>query len=196
MPNRFYPIVALIVTSMTSIAFGAAESGETPNIFAGGLGTSVWTFLVFVGLIFILGKFAWKPLLESLQKREDHIRQSIEEAEKARGEAEQAQADFQQQLADARQEAQTIIEKSRSDATKLADDIRNKAQDEAQKLRDRAQQDIAAAKNQALNEIYEQVTVLATDVAGKIIQKSLDPNDHRQLLDETLNKIQSTDINP
>ena len=151
--------------------------------------TSIFALIVFALLLAILAKYAWGPILASLQKREDHIRQSIENAEKAREDAEKALQDYQEQLAQARAESQAIIDKGRSDATQLAVTLKNQAKNEAQSLRDRAQQDIASAKNQALREIYDQVTNLATDMAGRIVQKSLTADDHRQLLQESLDKL-------
>ena len=168
----------------------ASDEGVGGDILDGGIMTAVCAVVIFLLLLAILGKYAWGPILTGLQKREEHIRHTIEEAQNARQDAEKSLAQYKEQLAKANQEAQAIIEKGRSDATRLAQDLQAKAQEEAQKLRDRAQQDIGAAKNQALNEIYDQVAVLATDIAGKIIGKTLSPEDHRQLLDESLSKIQ------
>ena len=171
-------------------AAGTQEKGGG-DVMGGGVMTSVFALIVFVLLLAILGKYAWGPILSGLQKREEHIRNTIEEAQNARQDAEKSLAEYKEQLIKANQEAQAIIEKGRSDASRLAQDLQAKAQDEAQKLRDRAQQDISSAKNQALNEIYDQVAVLATDIAGKIISKTLSPDDHRQLLDESLSKLQA-----
>lgn len=184
--------VSWLMTSLVQASSEAAgEMGhESPNLFGGDIWLSIFTLVIFVILLAILGKFAWGPILSGLQKREEHIRNTIEEAQNARQEAEKSLAEYKEQLAQARQEAQAIIEKGRTDAARLAEDLRVKAQAEAQSLRDRAQQDIGSAKNQALNEIYDQVAVLATEIAGKIIQKSLNPEDHRQLLDESLRGIE------
>ena len=183
---------------MTSLVQASSEVGgeashdvahEAPNLFGGDIWLSIFTLVIFVILLALLGKFAWGPILSGLQKREEHIRNSIEEAQNARQEAEKALAEYKEQLAKANQQAQEIIEKGRGDANRLAQDLSEKARGEAQKLRDRAQQDIASAKNQAINEIYNQVAILATDMAGKIVGKTLSPDDHRHLLDESLSKI-------
>jgi len=172
-----------------ALAAGEGGKADSSNIFSGGIFQSLFTLAIFVLLLYILRKYAWGPILTGLQKREDHIRQSIEDAEKAREDGQKALQDYQEQLAQARAKSQAIIDKGRSDAKQLAENLKNQAKDEAQSLRDRAQQDIASAKNQALREIYDQVTNLATDMAGRIVQKSLTPEDHRQLLQESLDKL-------
>lgn len=186
-------LVSMFASLMMVSVLCAETEGGAPNIFAGDIFLSIFTIIIFVLLLVILRKAAWGPILSGLQKREEHIRNTIEEAQNARQEAEKALAEYKAQLVKANEEAQAIIEKGREDANRIAQDLHEKTQVEAQKLRDRAQQDIAAAKNQAINEIYEQVAVLATDIAGKIVSKTLSPDDHRQLLDESLSKIQADD---
>jgi len=167
------------------------EHGSGPDIFSGDLGTAVFTIAIFIVLLVILGKWAWGPILTGLQKREEHIRDSIEEAQKAHDEADEALAKYKAQLAKAQQESQSIIEKGRDEALLLAEQFRDKAQQDAQLISTKAQRDIASAKDQALKELYEQTTELATEMAAGIIGKTLTPDDHRELLQESLNKLQN-----
>ena len=169
------------------------HEGE-PDIFSGNLGTAIFTVAVFLVLLVVLGKWAWGPILSGLQDREEKIRLALEKADRSREEAERTLAEYRQQLEQARQQAQTIIEEGRSDAVKIAEQLRGQAEQEAQTLREKAQRDIAAAKDQALKEIYEQTTQLATDMAAGIIGKSLNPEDHHRLLQESLNQLQQTDL--
>lgn len=172
------------------------EHGSGPDIFSGSLGTAVFTIAVFIVLLIILGKWAWGPILAGLQKREESIRNSIEEAQKAREEADEALAEYRAQLAQAQQESQSIIENGRDEALQLAEQFRDKAQQEAQLISAKAERDIAAAKDQALKELYEQTTELATEMAAGIIGKTLTPDDHRELLRKSLNKLQDTTKKP
>jgi F-type H+-transporting ATPase subunit b len=172
------------------------EHSSGPDIFSGGLGTAVFTIAVFVVLLVILGKWAWGPILAGLQKREENIRSSIEEAQRAREEADEALAEYKAQLARARQESESIIEKGRDEALRLAEQLRDKAQQEAQLISTKAERDINVAKNQALKELYEQTTELATEMAAGIIGKTLTPEDHRELLQESLSKLQDTTKKP
>ena len=168
-----------------------AAHQESPNIFSGTLGTAILTLAIFIVLLVILGKWAWGPILSGLQKREDHIRQSIEDAENARADAEKSLTQYKEQLATAENEAQSVIDKGRTDAAHLAEEMKEKAQAEAQELRQQAQRDIASARDQALRQIYDESADLATDLAGKIISKTLNPEDHRQLLQESLSKLRT-----
>jgi len=162
----------------------------TPDVFSGTWITPILTLAVFVVLLAVLGKWAWGPILSGLQKREEHIRQSIEEAEKARADGEKALAEYKEKLAEAQGEAQAIIDKGRADAVALADELKQKAQEEGQHLRAQAARDISSAKDQALKEMYDQSVNLAADIAGRIIHKELNAEDHRELLQESLNKLQ------
>lgn len=169
----------------------AGGQEEKSNIFAGEVWLSIFTLVIFGILLVILGKYAWRPLLEGLQKREDHIRQSIEDAEKTRNEARELLESYQQQLSLAREESRKIIEQGRISARRLADEMEAKSRATAQSLRERAQRDIAAAKQQALREVYEQISYLAAEVAGKIVQRTLTPEDHRELLEQSLSKMEN-----
>jgi len=187
MQKSLFWYAGICLVTLSSPLVAAEEGGG--DIMAGSLWTSILSVVIFLLLLLILGKYAWGPILSSLQKREDHIRQSIEDADNARAEAEAALSEYKAQLAKAREESQQIIDKGREAASKLAEDLQQKAREEASSLRDRAQQDIASAKNQALREIYEQVTTLSVEVAGKIVQKTLNPDDHRQLIEESLTQL-------
>jgi F-type H+-transporting ATPase subunit b len=167
------------------------ENNATPNVFSGDLGTAVWTLLIFIVLLLILGKWAWGPILAGLKKREDHIRQSITDAEKARADAEKSLAEYKSQLARAKEEAAAIITQGRNDAVQLAEQLKQQAQTDARALTQRAEQDIAGAKDQALKEIFDQTADLATKIAGQIISKNLNPEDHRNLVQQSLNKLQN-----
>ena len=179
----------LLPASDGTDAHGGDAGGE-PDIFSGNLGTAVFTIAIFIVLLLVLGKWAWGPILSGLQSREEYIRESIKKAEDARSDAEQALAEYKDQLARAQAEAEAIIDKGRSEAISLAQEFKQSAEEESQSLRSQAERDISSAKDQALKEIYQQSTELATEMAGRIIGKSLSPDDHRELLQESLNKLQ------
>jgi F-type H+-transporting ATPase subunit b len=193
-------IITLLILAPAAPAAGPAgdphtperdnHAEEAPNIFSGDIFTALFTLAVFIVILIILGKWAWGPILDGLQKREAHIRNSIEEAEKAKADSEKALEAYKEQLARANQEAQGIIDKGRADAVQLAEQMKQTAQEEARSLRAQTERDIASAKDQALKEIYQQTTELATQMAAGIIGKTLNADDHRNLLQESLNKLQ------
>src|SRR5262249_13916510 len=90
-------------------------------------GLFIWTIITFLVLLALLAKFAWKPLLKALEKREETIRKSLEDAQKAKEELERLQSESAQIIRQARVDAETIIARTRADADKLAEELRHKA---------------------------------------------------------------------
>lgn len=150
------------------------------------------TIVVFVLLLVILSKTAWKPILAGLQAREKGIRDAIEGAEKANADAKTMLAEYQAKVASAADEARKIVEEGRKDAEALKSKIHADAQAEAGRERDRALRDIEIARQGALKDIYDQVSVVATEVAGRILKTHLDPAGHRRLVDEAVVAYESS----
>ena len=94
----------------------AAESGGENNLFAGDIGNAVWTLAIFLVVVFVLGKFAWGPLLEGLQQREQFIRDSLEQAKSENDRAQQLAQEYEQRIAEAKAEATAIVDEGRRDA--------------------------------------------------------------------------------
>jgi len=162
----------------------AAEGGS--DLLNLDLPVAVSTVVVFVLLVVILSKTAWKPILTGLQAREKGIRDAIEGAEKANADAKALLASYQARVDSADEEARKIVEEGRRDAEALKAKINAEAVTEAGRERDRALRDIEIARQGALKDIYDQVSVVATDVAGRILQQRLDPAGHRRLVDEAV----------
>src|SRR5207247_11064787 len=122
----------------TSAGF-AADDGHGAGPLDIRFDTAFWTILVFVAMLLILRKKAWGPILEGLQKREETIRSSLEEAKRTRAEMEKLRADFQKELADAHQQIPALMEEARRDAESMSNEMRSKAaadiQSERQRLR-------------------------------------------------------------
>jgi F-type H+-transporting ATPase subunit b len=166
---------------------GAAGHGDSGGSLLNlDLPVAVSTIVVFVLLVLILSKTAWKPILTGLQAREKGIRDAIEGAEKANTDAKALLAEYQTKVASAAEEARKIVEEGRRDAEALKAKIHGEAVAEAGRERDRALRDIEIARQGALKDIYDQVAVVATDVAGRILQQRLDPAGHRRLVDEAV----------
>ena len=149
-------------------------------------GLVVWTAVTFVILMFVLKKFAWKPILQALEKREEHIRVSIERAEQAKSEAERLVEDHRRHIANAEAESQKIIKESRELARKLKSDIEDAAKRQSQLMIEQAKQEIERDKEAALAQLRGEVADLAILAAGKILNESLDANKHRKLVDDVL----------
>ena len=154
-------------------------------------GLFVWTILTFLLLVFVLAKFAWKPLLKMLQDREDMIRSSLEDAEKAKSELERLNEESEAIMAKARSEAQSILADGKAIADKVKDDIIAKSKEQANKIREDAGNQIQVEKDKAISEIKKEVVNLTLSVAEKLIQKNLSDADNKSLIEESLKKVQT-----
>jgi F-type H+-transporting ATPase subunit b len=130
-----------------------------------------------------------------LKAREDRIRNDIADAEAARVKAEDTLRQYDSRLADAEQKVRDILEKAAIDAEKIGTSIRMKAQEESEEAKERATKEIEAAKQTALTEIYEQTANLATSVAEKIIRRNLNPDDQRDLVNQSLQQLKGVGQN-
>lgn len=180
--------VAMLLLLFAPSAFAAGEGGGG-NIFSGDLGNIVWTLVVFFLVVFVLGKFAWGPILDGLQKREDFIRDSLEQAKKDRDEAKATLARYEERLKEARGEATAIVEEGRRDAEVVRQRIEEKAQEEAEKMLARAKREISIAKETAVKDLYALSGNLATEIASKIVARELDPKDHQRLIEDALDQL-------
>lgn len=171
-------------------ATGHAAPGHDPNILEVQPSLAIWTVLVFLGLLFVLGRFAWKPLLAGLHGREEHLEHVLSETEKARNESERLLAEHRRLLAAAEDQIRAMIDEARKSAHAAADQIIKAAQAEAEASRDRAEREISSAKDEALSEIWSKTADLAVSVAGKVLSKSLSPDDHRHLVDSAVGELQ------
>lgn len=166
------------------------EAGEAqPDILEPQPAMAFWTVVVFLGLLFVLGKYAWKPLLTALHQREEHLEHVLLETERARNESEQLLAEHRRQMAEAEARARTLLDEARAQARTSAEEIVQKARHEAELEQKRAKNEIETARDQALSEIWTKTTDLAVAVAGKVLSKDLNGDEHRRLFETALNEL-------
>lgn len=149
----------------------------------------IWALVIFLGLLAILTKFAWRPILDGLDARETGIAKNIDEAEQARLKAEDNLAQYEAKLASVNDEAAAILAEARSDATAAKEKIMSEAAEEAQRTKERALADIEAAKSAAVRELAESSVNTAVSLAGNIVGRSLDKNDHASLIDKAVDRF-------
>ena len=154
-------------------------------------GLFIWTIITFLVLFFALAKFAWKPLLKMLKDREDMIRDSLDDAEKAKVELERLSEESEAIMAKARSEAQSILAEGKTAAEKVKDDIIAKSKEQANKIRKDAENQIQVEKEKAIAEIKGEVVNLTLSVAEKLIQKNLSDADNKSLIEASLKKVKS-----
>lgn len=167
----------------------ASEGGEPGGVFAGDVGNALWTLVIFGTVVFVLGKFAWGPILSGLTAREKFIRTALEEAQRNRAEAEARLKEYVDQLNSARSEATAIVEEARRDADVVKRRIEEEAGGEAARIVERAKREITLAKETAVKELYSLSAKLTTEVAGKILRREITAHDHERLIRESIDKL-------
>jgi len=192
--TRFLAVLCTFV-----LAVGAAPSGLETALYAAGGDTSVpmgfkgdlalFSVVAFVLFLLVLGKLAWKPMIEGLDKREAGIRRAIEDAEENRRKSEALLADYQKKLREAEQTVQAMVAEARRDAERTSKDLIASAQKEVDQIRIRARDEIRQAKDTALAEVFSQINsqvILATE---HVLGRSLADSDQDRLVTEALAHI-------
>jgi len=185
----YVTIGMLLLQTQGVLGAEEAEGDGGINVFGGDLGVAIWTLLIFALVVFVLGKFAWGPLLAQLQKREEFIRESLASAKNDREQAEARLKEYEQQLANARKEASAIVEEGRRDAEETAKRIMAEAQQSARTEQERAVREIEIARNTALKDLYEQSAQLAMTMAGSVLKREVKAEDHEQLIKNALSQV-------
>jgi len=185
---------AVAAPSEAAPAHAAAEhgtpagehGGHSPNPLEWKGDLALWTLVVFLLLMAILGRFAWGPIAAGLAKREKSIADQIAQAEHNNQEARRLLADYQQKLDRSQDEVRAILEQARRDAEQTGHDLIDKARNEAKREQEKAVRDIEQASSAAIKELAEHSAKLAILLAGKIVGQHLRPEDHAELIRRTL----------
>ena len=154
-------------------------------------GLYIWTIVVFLVLLALLGKFAWRPLLEALEKRQESIRRSLDDAAKAKQDLERLQVESQRILAEARAEAETIVARTREDANRLRDEMRQKAQQEAANIVKNAEKQIELETARAIQQIRHEAVDLSISIASKLLQRNVSKEDNERLIEDTFRQLEA-----
>lgn len=156
------------------------------------IGLFFWQSMIFIGLLFLLRKYAWGPILSAVNERETSIKDALASAEAARTQMESLQSDNQRILKEARAEKEALLKEARRTRAELINTAKEEAQAEADKILTQAQEAIQNEKRAAINELREQVGSIAMDIAKKVLQKELENKDKQvQLIDQL---IQDSDL--
>jgi len=156
-------------------------------------GLIFWTIVTFLVLLFILKKLAWKPILDMLEERENKIRDSLDEAEKARDEARVLLDKNNQMLREARDTSAQIIEKSKEQAVAAGREIQAKTQEESERLLERAREEINREKKVAMNALRKETVDLGLSMAEKLIHGSINTELHKKLIDHCVQDLENPD---
>ena len=149
----------------------------------------IWGSLAFAVLLVAMWKFGVPAVKNMEQAREERIRHDLESAELAKTEAEAEKAQYLAQIAGAKEEAGRLIEEARQAAEAVRADLIARAEQEANEIRARAQADIVNQRNQALAQLRTEVAALSIDLAGRIVERNLDNDTNRQLVDSFIDQV-------
>ena len=152
-------------------------------------GLFMWTIVTFLIVLFILKWKAWGPLMTALDKREEDIKNALSAADRAKEDAEKASRDYEEVVKKAQAEAQRIVADGKAVGEKVKNDIESAARKSADDMIDKAKEQIEAESHKALQEIKSSVVDLSIKAAGIIIEKNLDSEDNRKLVDQTLDNM-------
>ena len=158
------------------------------------LGTILAQMLNFFILVWILARFAYKPLVSMMQERKERIAKDLADAQAARNEAEQFKADYAAQIANARQEAQQIVEKAVQQAEATTREQLAAAREQIEREKERARQDIVNERDRAMNSLRNEVVSLSVAMAGKVVAKDMNSETNTKLIEDAIRQLDSKTI--
>lgn len=154
------------------------------------LGLFIWQLILFVGLVLLLKKFAWGPILNAVNEREEGIKDALEEAENARKEIQNLTADNERILKEARSERDAMLKEAREMKESIITDAKEEAKAQASKVVEQAQATIQAEKHAAIADLKNQVAELSVGIAEKVIRAELTNKDKQiKLVEEMLKEV-------
>lgn len=186
-------VIFVVICPAVGLAADAHDEGGGTNLnpLTADPDLAIVTAVIFVILLVVLYKFAWGPITEGLEKREQGIADQIDEAKRVNLDAKKMVAQYEAKLESAAEEVREMLEEARRDAESTKQRIVNEARDAAVTERDQALRDIELAKYQALHELSQSAINKAVDLAGEIVGRELKPEDHSSLIIESLQKLPS-----
>jgi F-type H+-transporting ATPase subunit b len=149
-------------------------------------GLMIWTFIIFLLLLVILAKVAWKPLLASLKTRENAITDSLSRAEQARADAERLIAENKLERAKAEEEVQKALKEGRIYAEQMRHDLVEKAKEEAERMLTQARAEIERDTQRALRQLRTEVSDLAIMATSKLLDENMNEERHRKVVDKMI----------
>ncbi len=160
--------------------------GEAVRALGINLPTLIAFIVTFVLLLWLLNGFLYKPIMKAKDERAKRIEEGLQKAEQVKKDAERMEAEFKRQLEEARREGQTMVAQATQVAERLRAEAREEAKREAEALLVKARQEIQHERDEAVEQVRRQFAELTVKAAGKVIERSLDPAAHRDLIDKVL----------
>lgn len=175
-------------TYLMNVVLAAAQE-EKVNLLAPEGGLMFWTIIIFILLMVVLSRFAFRPMLAAVEAREKALQEAIDHARRDREEAARTLAEHQAQLERARGEAQKLIADGRSTAEKLRNDLIEQTRAQQQEMLERARRDIETETTNAIAALRREAVDLAIAGAGRVIERNLDTEANRRLVEAYLSSL-------
>jgi len=154
-------------------------------------GLYIWTIATFLILLWLLAKFAWRPLLAALEQRQETIRKSLDDAQQAKQDLERLNGESRKILAEARVQAEQILSLTRTDANRLRDELKQKAQSEAAGVIKNAERQIEMETARAIQQIRNEAVDISIAIASKVLERNVTREDNERLIEETFKQIEA-----
>jgi F-type H+-transporting ATPase subunit b len=180
------PLIFALLQDTAPVVEG---STQPPNLLSLNGGLMFWTLVVFLLLFFILGKLVFPKITAAVEAREKALEEAIEGAKRDREEAARALAEQQRQIEAARQEAQKIIVEGRQLGEKVRAQMIEETHQQQQQMLERARSEIEREKDQAIADLRREAIELAIAGASKVIEKNLDDQSNRKIVESFLSSI-------
>ena len=155
-------------------------------------GLAIWAIVVFLVLLYLLRKFAWGPLLRALEARQEKIKKSLDDAQKAHEELERLNRESADIIKKAHADAEEIVSKSYAEAEKLREEMKQKARADADAIIRDARSQIETETGKALRQIRSEIADMSVMIASKLIQRNFTKEDNNELIEETLKQIEGS----
>ena len=176
-------------TAELNLAVAVVQEEGGANLLSPNGGLMFWTIIIFVILLVVLSKFAFKPMLAAVEARERSLQAALDDAKRDREEAQRVLAEHRAQLVNSRAEAQKLIADGRATAEKLRHDLLEQTKSQQQEMLDRARRDIDTEKTNAIAALRREAVDLAIAGAGKVIERNLDNDANRKLVEGYLGTV-------
>ena len=163
-----------------------AQEGEKVDLLSPNAGVMFWTLIIFVVLLFVLSRYAFKPLTAAVAAREKHLEEMIQSAKADRDEAARLLAEQQKALEVSRADAQRVVAESRITAEKLRNEMMEQTKQQQRELLDRARGEIDNERKRAITDLRREAVDLALAGASKLVERNLDDQTNRKIVESFL----------
>jgi F-type H+-transporting ATPase subunit b len=181
-------IALILVAALPAIASEGTPAAEQQNLFSGNIADALWTVISFFLLLAVLLKFAWKPILNSLKARQEHIEQEIKSAENTRKQAENLIEEYKQR-------GHKIIEDATAAAQQSQRELIEETRKETQLIKLRAQDDVRHAMIAASEHLWNEAADMMLSLGNEVLGRTITAQDNERLIREAIEKINSSRTN-